>query len=713
MKQVQQDFENGMIELAEIPRPQVRSYGVLVETDHSVVSAGTEKSMIELARKSLVGKSLERPDLVKEVWQKFRNDGLRSTYRSVTSRLAEPIPLGYSCAGTVVAVGDEVERFSEGDKVACAGAEYATHGEFNFVPQNLVTPIPDGVGTRDAAFSTVGAIAMQGVRRLGASPGERIAVIGLGLVGQLAAKILDAYGHPVLGVDIDPTKVADGPASPLSDGAVIGEDNVQRAAAEFGRSGGVDGVLIAAATDSNEPIKMAGEISREQGRVSVVGDVGMDVPRDVYYEKELDVKVSRSYGPGRYDRQYEEKGLDYPLEHVRWTEQRNMSEFLRLLKDDRVAVDDLVTHTFAFSEAPAAYDILLEGTEPFTGIVLNYGDATSETRIKLSNGNKRSVDSETLAVGVIGTGSFARHTLLPTIDDVYELELHAVSSASGRTAASAGAEYGASYVTSDYTDFLTDDELDVIVVATRHDLHAEMAVATLDAGYDVHVEKPLALDTEELVDVLEAEQASDVRLTVGYNRRFSRRAREIHDHFENRSTPIVAQYRVNAGSVDTDHWVNDPEEGGGRIIGEVCHFVDLLQYIVGERPESVVATGSQTRSETRHDNVQLTVRFADGSQGTITYTTLGDDSLAKESLKVFCNGQTEVIDNFKHGRFGLRQDKGFREEFVAFRDAIQAGNTAPITPEELAYTSLTTFDTLKSLRTGERVRVQLPERLSE
>lgn len=702
MRQLQQDFGSGEVRLTEVPRPTCKADGVLIETRYSLVSPGTERAMVDLAQKSLLGKAVERPDLVREVIKKVQHDGLTQTYRSVKARLDEPRPIGYSCAGRVIEVGEKVSGLAVGDQVACGGAGYASHAEVNYVPGNLCVPIPEGIELSDAAFVTVGAIAMQGVRRLEATPGERIAVIGLGLVGRLAAKILSAYGHPVLGLDIDPSAVEQ--VNTIDTGAVIGQDDIETVNNGFTDGVGVDGVLIAAATDSDEPIELAGKICRERGTVSVVGDVGMDVPRGRYYEKELDIHVSRSYGPGRYDRTYEEKGFDYPIGHVRWTERRNMREFLRLVAQGEVTTVDLVTHTYSIEEALDAYDLMLERKDPFVGILIEYppGSGKSKTRVQLSSGSKRQVDRETLRVGLVGSGTFATSTLLPVIEDISAFELHAVATESGESARATGEKYDAAYVTTDYHELIEDDDVDVLVVATRHDTHAEIATEALEAGIDVHVEKPLALTEAELEGVIAAEQESVARLMVGYNRRFSSVARELNDRFGDNTTPLMAQYRVNTDRLPEDHWVYDPEEGGGRIIGEVGHFVDFIQYVADAQPTRVYAASPSVDNGSRpDDNVQALIEFEDDSQATLTYTTLGDNSVAKERVEIFGDGTVREVDNFKYGRLNLRQDKGFTGEFEAFADAIHSGGTSPIPVEKLVATSRTTFALAESLRSGE------------
>ncbi|MUW13228.1 zinc-binding dehydrogenase [Halorubrum sp. CBA1125] len=714
MKQVIQDFKTGDVRIADVPRPQVDAGNVLVQTHYSCVSAGTEKSMIELGKKNYLGKARERPDLAKKVLDKARNDGLISTYKAVMARLEEAQPLGYSCSGEVIAVGSDVEEFSVGDFVACAGAGYANHGEVVSVPKNLCTAVPEGVDLADAAFVTIGAIAMQGIRRADLTPGERVAVLGLGLVGQTATQILDAYGFPVLGIDIDPAQVERGLNAGATEGAVIGDDDVGAAVEAFSDGHGVDATLIAASTSSDEPVEMAGKITREQGRVSVVGQVGMDVPREVYYDKELDFRISRSYGPGRYDRNYEENGLDYPIGYVRWTENRNMRECLRLLADDRVNFEPLRTHQFSIDNATDAYELILENpdNEAFTGILLEY-DVERKHPTKRPHADRSSRVSpgrtSPLSVGLVGAGSFARGKLLPILTDHDDLELHAVCSGTGVSASSVADEHECAYSTSDYTEIMDDADVDMVVVATRHDLHAEVATAALEAGKDVHVEKPLAINEDGLGTVAAAARESDGRLMVGFNRRFAPAAREMKAVSDGPS-PVMLTYRVNADKIPADHWINDPEEGGGRVVGEVCHFVDFARFVADASIEQVSASTADEGAGLPQ-NVQITLTFEDGSTAGITYTTFGDSSLAKEYAEAFGNGQTATVDNFTGGWLSFGQDKGHEAEFDAFVDAILAGDPSPLPLEQTVEVTEATFGINKSLRTTSPVDIEVEDYL--
>ncbi len=714
MKQLLQNYKTGQLKLEEVPSPALQYSGVIVKNHYSLVSAGTEKAVIEFAKQSLAGKAHSRPDLVKQVLNKVKTDGLISTYHAAMQRLDEPVPLGYSCAGQVIEVGHGAEGFSKGELVACAGGGYASHAEEVFVPKNLLVKIPNNVSTKEAAFVTLGAIAMQGVRRADLTPGERVAVIGLGLLGQLTVQILNAYGFPVLGLDVSQKQIDKALKLGLQEGAAIGQDDVEKKASAFSSGHGVDAVIVTAATKSNEPVELAGRICRDKGRVSAVGNIGLDIPRSIYYEKELDLRISRSYGPGRYDPKYEEKGIDYPIGYVRWTEKQNMEEFLRLISIGRIDVKPMITHTFKIEDALKAYELILKNPdkEDFTAVLLEY-DSTKEHSpiVTVSGSEKRTSTSNVVTVGLIGGGNFAKGTILPNLKKLDKVHIKGVATATGKSAKDIAKKYGCEYATTDYNKILDDEDINLVVVATRHNLHASIAVEALKQGKNVHVEKPLALNIEELKAIIEAEKISQGRLLVGFNRRFAPQAIKAKEAFSKRKTPLMVNYRVNAGYIPLNHWVHDPQEGGGRIIGEVCHFVDFLQFLTGSFPERVFATKISGGGDViPDDNVSITIAFADGSTGTILYTALGDKSLPKEYIEIFGGGKAMSINNFKSGKgFSLSQDKGHYGEFRAFTEAILSGNPSPISIKELALTTLVTFKINESLKTGMPVSINLEE----
>jgi predicted dehydrogenase/threonine dehydrogenase-like Zn-dependent dehydrogenase len=714
MKQVLQNYKTGKLELAEVPAPALKSGGILVKNHYSLVSAGTEKAVIEFAKQSLASKARSRPDLAKQVLNKIKTDGLLSTYRAAMQRLDEPVPLGYSCAGEVIEVGRGAEEFVKGDLVACGGGGYASHAEVVFVPKNLVVRIPDNMSMKEAAFVTLGAIAMQGVRRAELTPGEHVAVIGLGLIGQLTVQILQAYGFPVLGLDVSQRQVEKALKLGLQEGAVIGQDDVEKVASVFSDGQGVDAVIITAATKSNEPVELAGRICRDKGQVSAVGDVKMDIPRNIYYEKELDFRISRSYGPGRYDPDYEEKGIDYPIGYVRWTEKRNMEQFLRLISIGHLDVKPMITHIFKIEDALKAYELILENPnkEDFTAVLLEYDPAKEhKPTVILTKGEKRVSGSDVVNVGLIGGGGFAKSTILPNLKKLDKVRIKAVATATGRSAKDIAKKYGCEYATTDYREILHDEDIHLVIIATRHNLHVPLTIEALKRGKNVHVEKPLALNMKQLKAVIEAERDSQGRLIVGFNRRFAIQTSKAKKLFSKRKTPLMIHYRINAGYIPPDHWVHDPVQGGGRIIGEVCHFVDFLQFVTGAAPERVYATKiSGSGNVISEDNVNITIDFVDGSRGSILYTALGSKSMPKEYIEIFGNGKNMIINNFKTGSFlSLTQDKGHYGEFKAFIEAILNGKPSPISVADLALTTLVTFKIHESLKQGEPMPINLAE----
>lgn len=709
MKQVVQNARSRDLEVLDVPDPVARPGTVVVRNAASLISAGTERTDIDFARKSVLEKARGRPDLVKQVLDQVRQNGIRPTIEAVLNRLDQPIALGYSCAGVVERIGRGAEEFSVGDRVACAGQGYASHAELVTVPKNLVVPVPDGVSFDAAAYVTLGAIALQGVRVADVRLGESVAVIGLGLLGQLTVQILKAGGCRVMGIDLDPDKVSRA-LKMGADAAVARGDDPAAAVADFTDGVGVDAVVVTAATASNDPIELAGELCRDRGVVSMVGAVRMDLPRPAFYGKELELRLSRSYGPGRYDPEYEEKGHDYPIGYVRWTERRNMQAFLELVASGGVTPERLHTHRFSVEEAGRAYRIVTgEDDEPFLGILLEYPEKPAEpnrvTRLRKPRRRRRSRPG----IGFIGAGSFARSVLLPRFSRGKAADMVGVATATGLSAQTTAKTFGFGYATTDISRLLDDDRLDAVVIATRHDSHADFAARALSAGTAVFVEKPLALSEEELQRVMEAQAESGALLTVGFNRRFSPLARDLKAALP-ADAPLAINYRINAGAIPADHWIQDPEAGGGRMIGEVCHFIDLAQFITGSEPVEVFAHGLGGPTRALHDTVAVTLRFADGSVATVSYFATGDKSLPKERVEVFAGGVAGVLDDFRaltvyrngkpHETRPRRQEKGYDEEVAAFLGALRDGGEPPIPLRSLEATTRATFAIEESLRTG-------------
>ncbi|HZH31325.1 MAG TPA: bi-domain-containing oxidoreductase [Pyrinomonadaceae bacterium] len=734
MKQILQNYKTGEVSVADVPPPIAQRGRVLVRTAASLISAGTERMAVELGRKSLIGKARERPDLVRQVIQKAQREGLLHTLTAVRTKLNAANALGYSAAGIVVGAGDDVTTFSAGDRVACAGAGFASHAEVLSVPKNLCVRVPDGVDFEAAAFGTLGAIALQGVRLAEPTLGESIVVIGLGLLGQLTVQLLKANGCRVFGVDLDAAKVALARHLGADDGCVSGGETLH-AVSEWSRGRGADAVLITAATSSDQPVELAGEISRLKGRVVAVGLVGMNVPRKIYYERELTLKVSMSYGPGRYDPEYEERGHDYPFAYVRWTEGRNIEAFLDLVAAGSVRIAPLITHRFAIEDGERAYNLIAgETTEPYLGVVLAYDTERELARnIERRAGSGAQPRPDTaqatgaaagltttpaqVRVGMIGAGSYAQKFLLPHFKAGGAI-FQSIATASGISARGIGEKYDFARVVADAEEVFTDDAANLVVIATRHDSHAALARRALEAGRHVFVEKPLALNDEELDGVLEAARVASGQLLVGYNRRFSPHARACAESFGARREPLSILYRVNAGRIARTHWIQDSREGGGRIIGEVCHFIDLMHFLTGATTTRVYAESIASRNEEviDEDSVIITLRFSDGSNGQIAYLSEGDRALPKERIEVFGGGRTFVIEDFRSatlyegGRerrhLKLRaQDKGQAAEVRALCAMVRGEAPAPIALPDLAATTRATFRIRDSLRTGQALEV--------
>lgn len=711
-------MRNGHLCVDDVPAPLLKDQGAIVRTCCSAVSLGTERSVIEFASQGLLGKARSRPDLVKQVVRKIKTDGLLAAYKASMSRLEAPLALGYSSAGEIIELGRLVTGFKVGDRVACAGGGYASHAEIVYVPRNLMVKIPDGVSYEDAAFTTIGAIALQGVRVADLRIGEKVVVIGLGLVGLLTVQIVKAAGCTVLGTDLNPDRVK--LALDLgADSCVVTEpDIVKEAVLAFTSGRGADAVIITAATKSNGPTELAGEISRLKGRVVAVGDVGMNIPRRVYYPKELEYRISMSYGPGRYDPNYEEKGIDYPYAYVPFTEQRNMETFLHLVKEGKVTPSRLITHRFSILEAEKAYDMVKsQGGDKYLGVVFTYPNEVSINRRVDVRVRERKIATEPIVkLGMIGAGNYAKLMLLPHLSKMKTVELTGVSASTGTSAKHTAVKYGFRFCATDNDEIFKDRDTNAVIIATRHNLHAELAVRALDAGKHVFVEKPLAIKETELVRIAEVASKSDKLLMVGFNRRFAPLSLEAKKAFAGHIGPLSMVYRVNAGAIPADHWTQAPEEGGGRVIGEVCHFVDLLQFFCGAKPESVYAVvAGKQGTGLLEDNLSISIKFEDGSIGTIAYFSTGDKAVPKEYIEIYGEGKIFIIEDFRRAKFakggGIRvirgrgQDKGQKAELLAFVDAVLGKRPAPIPFDELIYTTLTTFRILDSIRKGSEVLV--------
>ncbi|MFN0277064.1 MAG: bi-domain-containing oxidoreductase [Pyrinomonadaceae bacterium] len=710
MKQILQNMRSGVVSVYDVPSPGLQRGRLLVRTAASLISAGTEKNTVDMGKKSLVGKARQRPDLVKQVIDKARTEGLMQTYTAVKAKLDGTTALGYSAAGIVAGVGEGVSGFKVGDRVACAGAGFASHAEMISVPQNLCVRLPDAINLDEGAFGTLGAIALQGVRLSQPTLGEAFVVIGLGLLGQITVQLLKANGCRVFGVDIDEAKLI--LARELGAEMCSTPTDARRLVKEWSRGRGADAVLITAATMSNDPIELAGDISRSKGRVIVVGLVGMNVPRNVYYLKELDLQISMSYGPGRYDPEYEERGHDYPFPYVRWTEGRNLEAFFDLIANKSITVERLISHRFPVESGEDAYKLISgETKEPYLGIVLQY-DTEREIPSRLEFKTKAVEKASAIRIGMIGAGGYAQKLLLPNFKS-NGAEFRSIATAAGLTARDVAKQYGFASCVSDAREVINDENANLIVIATRHDTHAPFAQAALEQNKHVFVEKPLAMNDEELDSLLNAAGQSSGKLMVGFNRRFSPSAKQAIEFFGERTFPLSILYRVNAGRIPRDSWIQDPIQGGGRIVGEVCHFIDLMHFLTSSVTTRVFAESVTSRNHdvVEADSVVITLKFADGSNGTIAYLAEGDRSIPKERVEIYGGGKTFVLDDFRSasmfadGRETVKklsvQDKGQKDEVRAVCETVLNGGEPPIELADLAATTRATFRILDSLRTGE------------
>lgn len=715
MKQLIQSYRTGDLGLYEVPEPVCSENGVLIKTTASLVSAGTEKMIVDLAKKSLLGKAKARPDLVKQVIDKMKQEGIKNTLEKVFTKLDSPIPLGYSCAGKIIEAGSNVSGFSEGDRVACGGAGYANHSEINYIPKNLFTKIPDSVSDVDASFVTVGSIALQGVRQAEPLLGDKVVVIGLGLIGQLTVQLLKANGCKVLGCDIDPSKLE--LAKKSGAGTACTPDELVNAVASFSEGYGADSVIITASSKDSSIITTAGEIARMKGKVVVVGLVGMDIPRDIYYKKELDIRLSMSYGPGRYDPVYEEKGIDYPYAYVRWTEQRNFAAFLGLIEDGSINPSILITHEIEFADTMRAYDIL-EGKikEPYLGIVLKYPDTQADRTktVKLNSSENKKGD---LNCGLIGAGNFTKSVILPNIKKAGGYNLKGLCTATGVSARTIGEKHGFSIIGTDMSEIIKNDEIDTLIITTRHDTHADAVIKSLENGKHVFVEKPLCIKESELDEISNLYNSLDKKpiLQVGFNRRFSPLIKKMKALIGN--APSSVNYRVNAGVIPLDTWIQDMETGGGRIIGEVCHFIDTCSFLAGSEAVKVYAdvVESTDNSVPNEDNVNIIIKYENGSTANITYFASGNKQMPKEYIEMFSGGTSMVMNDFReltvYGKNGKKkeklsnQDKGFTAEFEAFRDSVKSGKQA-VSFESIFNTTYATFKILESIRSGMPVKLK-------
>jgi len=649
LKILGQKLSDGSVTVFDAPDPIMAEGFVRVRTLYSAISTGTEGGKVITGRMSLLGKAKAKPAQAMQVVGMAKSLGVKATYLKVKSKLEGAQPLGYSLCGRVTEIAGAVEHLKTGDLVACAGGGYANHADEVVVPGNLVVKIPDGVDPRSAAYTTIASISLQGVRLAEPTLGEAAVVIGLGIIGQLAAQILKANGCRVFGTDLDETQVELAIATGAVDaGGVTGKDSLEALISDFSRGRGADLVLICAGTQSNHPVEFAAEVSRKKGRIISVGSVGMDLPRDVYFRKELSFAVSCSYGPGRYDPSYEEAGNDYPFPYVRWTEGRNMEAILDGMASGAIDPRKATTHVFPIDNAPEAYKIISEKSEPFCGILIEYPDTEREPVKSVSlRSSAIPVKTGKIGIGMVGPGSFAQTFLLPPLKSDSRSYFSSVCTRSGLTASDTGERLGFRKAVGSLDELLEDAETHAAVIATRHNTHAESVIGCLRAKKAIFVEKPLCLTENELREIAKLQKETNTLIQVGFNRRFSKAAVAAKRFIGEDHPPLTMMYRINAGHIPKDHWTQT-EEGGGRIIGEACHFIDLLQFFADSNPVSVFALSMDTEDDSLvpQDNTVVSIKFADGSVGSIGYFAQGGKSMPKERCEIMGGGRSAVIDNF-------------------------------------------------------------------
>lgn len=717
---VLQNVKTGDVSVEEAPNPVLKPGGVLVRNVCSLVSAGTERAVLAFSKGSYLKKAKMRPDLVRKVLTKARNDGLWQTYKVVSELIEQKIPLGYSCAGRVIRVGENIHDLEVGQPVACAGLFAATHSEIVSVPRNLVAPIPDGCGFDQACYIAVAATAMQGIRLAEVSLGDNVLVYGLGLVGVVSAIMALAAGARVIGADIDPAKIE--LARELGCEVALADSGLDSRIHEITDYHGVDKVLLCAATKSNEPIERIPHLTRQKGLLVVVGDVPMNISRRDYYEKEIDIKVSRSYGPGRYDLSYEEGGIDYPYPYVRWTENRNMIAILDLIARGKLDLGPLTTHRFPISEGTKAYQ-LLESKEFMLGVLLEYPQDQPEPQPEKAVSSPPTAETDRkpgeVSLGIVGAGNFGKAFLLPSFQS-QGVRWRSICTAGGISSATLAKKYSIEKVFDDPGQVIEDPETSAVIIATRHNTHSQYVCQALQAGKAVFVEKPLASTAEQLDQVIAAYQEQKAKgeqplVQVGFNRRFSPMALSLKKTFEGIQAPLAVFYRVNAGSIPPGEWVLDPEQGGGRVVGEVCHFVDFISFLVGASPTAVSASAADMEQGLQSQVLSISLDFPDGSLGTIHYFANGHSSMPKEYAEVFGGGLCATMQNFRklavYGRRAsgktryLNQVKGFPEEAGSFVKALRKGGAAPIPFDELVATTKATLLVSESLTSRRKVEI--------
>jgi len=683
-------IKKGKAIVYETPAPMVDPRNILVKVAYSCISAGTEMTGIKSSGQTLIQRALRQPQNIKKGLNMIKQKGILKTKNILKSTFESSSPTGYSASGTVVEVGAQVKDIKVGDKVACAGAGYANHAEYIEVPKNLVVKIPKDLSFKEASTVTLGSIAMQGVRRTEVKLGENIAIIGMGILGQLVSQIVTAAGARVVAIDLDDRRLTIAQINGAKYILNPIKENIVEETIKITEGYGVDSVIIAAATSSKEPLAQAFQMCRKKGRVILVGVVGMEINREDMYKKELDFYISTSYGPGRYDPNYEEKGIDYPYHYVRWTENRNMQEYLKMLSERKIKLDNIIEKVYKIEEATRAYqEFEKEENKPLIVLLKYRQSLENKINRKVEVNSQFKLKTDKIKIALIGAGSFAKGTHLPNLEKLNNFyDIYAIMSRTGSNATSIARRYKAKYATTDYQEILNDPDVNMVMICTRHNLHAQYSIEAMNKGKAVFVEKPMALNEKGTEEVFKTIQETGMPYIVGFNRRFSKYAVEIKKHIKKRINPMIINYHMNAGYIPLDHWVHT-EEGGGRIIGEACHIFDLFNYFVDVEINSISVNSinQKTKNVSSRDNLIVTLKYKEGSICTLTYTALGDKSYPKETLEIYFDNKIITMNDYKELRgYGIKManinskfsEKGHYEELIIFSQAIKDGTNYPI-----------------------------------
>lgn len=708
MNQLTQQLKSGKMEILEVPLPALNKGSILVQNHYSVISSGTEGKTVTDARKGYLAKAKSRQKEVKQVIEMIKTNGLLPTYKFVMNKLEAPSALGYSCAGEVIAIGEGVTSFKVGDWVACGGNS-ASHAEIVSIPINLAVSVPQQVDLKFAAFTTIGSIAIQGIRQSDLRMGENCLIVGMGIIGQLTYKILEASGIQAIGIDVSQAQVQQSLDAGIKHVYNRNQAGIEEIIQNFTKGFGADAIIITAGTSSLDPVEFAGEMARKKAKVVIVGAVPTGFSRTNYYKKELELKMSCSYGPGRTDIQYEDKGLDYPIGYVRWTENRNMQSFVDLLASGLLDISTLISHTFSLDDSPKAYDMILSREESFSGVLIQY-DTTPRLNNKIEI-NQNAISPSDVNVGFIGAGSFAQGSLLPNMKGY--CNFIGVATGRGNTAKYVGEKYKFNFLASSVEDIINDANINTVFITTRHNLHADYVLKALQSNKHIFVEKPLAMNEEELSEIKTAfESNSNNYVMVGFNRRFSPAVKDLKKLFLKEQAKSIV-IRINSGIMPIDHWVNDPEIGGGRIIGEACHFIDLAMYLA-DSPIVSVSADSMADPNSLNNTVVINLKMQNGSVASLSYFANGNKDVPKEYIEVYCGGTIAQIDDFKSLKiFGKRskvikykrQDKGHAAGVQSFLTSIKTGAGCPIPFHESYLSMLVTFKVNQSLLENRKIMI--------